>query len=186
LSIVLGEFLDRHSQQSVGRQSRRHFFESPGNASGSHLRYRHATDRLQRAMFSGNDRRDPSVVVYGVTTSMGESASQRLNAGTAPPHAASSPFPPRLLRRLSARSRGARHRARAADHFLEGTPPPRRALRQAVVSMLAGAPMRRWRRPAKGAGEILACIAVRPALDRFELEVKERGSLINGSPCAAA
>ena len=38
-----------------------------------------------------------------------------------------------------------------------------------------------------GAGEILALYPLFAELStRFELEVKERGSLINGSPCAAA
>ncbi|TIN58842.1 MAG: histidine ammonia-lyase, partial [Mesorhizobium sp.] len=63
---------------------------------------------------------------------------------------------------------------------------PRIAL--AVAAMLDGGPMPTV--PASGqggAGEILALYPLFAELStRFDLEVKERGSLINGSPCAAA
>ncbi|RWO94182.1 MAG: histidine ammonia-lyase, partial [Mesorhizobium sp.] len=58
----------------------------------------------------------------------------------------------------------------------------------AVAAMLDGEPMPAV--PASGqggAGEILALYPLFAELStRFDLEVKERGSLINGSPCAAA
>jgi len=46
-----------------------------------------------RAMFLEMIERDPSVVVYGVTTSMGESASQRLTLEQRHRHARIKPFP---------------------------------------------------------------------------------------------
>ena len=89
------------------------------------------------------------------------------------------PLPERVVRAIVL--------ARLAN-FLEGhaATTPRIAL--AVAAMLDGG-----RLPAVpasgqgGAGEILALYPVFAELStRFDLEVKERGSLINGSPCAAA
>jgi histidine ammonia-lyase len=77
--------------------------------------------------------------------------------------------------------------ARLAN-FLEGNAAtsPRMAL--AVAEMLDGQPMPHVPSSGQGgAGEILALYPLFAELTvRFDLEVKERGSLINGSPCAAA
>ncbi|TIW84737.1 MAG: histidine ammonia-lyase, partial [Mesorhizobium sp.] len=63
---------------------------------------------------------------------------------------------------------------------------PRIAL--AVAAMLDGRPMPTVPSSGQGgAGEILALYPLFAELStRFDLEIKERGSLINGSPCAAA
>jgi histidine ammonia-lyase len=132
---------------------------------------------------------DPDVVIYGVTTAMGENARHRLTLAERERHARLKPFaaatsfgnplPERVVRGIVL--------ARLAN-FLEGhaATTPRIAL--AVAAMLDGGPL-----PAVpgsgqgGAGEILALYPLFADLStRFELEVKERGSLINGSPCAAA
>jgi histidine ammonia-lyase len=132
---------------------------------------------------------DPSVVIYGVTTAMGERADRRLDAGERERHARLKPFaaatsfgdplPDRVVRGIVF--------ARLAN-FIEGNAATTPRIALAVASMLDGGPM-----PAVpgsgqgGAGEILALYPLFAELStRFELEVKERGSLINGSPCAAA
>jgi histidine ammonia-lyase len=73
-------------------------------------------------------------------------------------------------------------------NFLEGNAAttPRMAL--AVAAMLDGGPMPMVPSCGQGgAGEILALYPLFAELStRFDLEIKERGSLINGSPCAAA
>src|SRR5882724_8186451 len=132
---------------------------------------------------------DTDIVIYGVTTAMGELASRRLaradrdqHARLKPFAAATSfgePFPERVVRAIVL--------ARLAN-FIEGhaATTPRIAL--AVAEMLDGGTLPVV--PAHGqggAGEILALHPIFAGLStRFELEVKERGSLINGSPCAAA
>jgi histidine ammonia-lyase len=132
---------------------------------------------------------DPNVVIYGVTTAMGELASRRLerhererHARLKPVSAATSfgdPLPERVVRAIVL--------ARLAN-FLEGhaATTPRIAL--AVAAMLDGAPMPKVAASGQGgAGEILALYPLFAELSlHFELEVKERGSLINGAPCAAA
>jgi histidine ammonia-lyase len=133
--------------------------------------------------------KDPGTVIYGVTTAMGELASRRLERDERDRHARikafaaatsfGDPLPDRVVRAIVL--------ARLAN-FLEGhaATTPRVAL--AVAAMLDGEPMPVV--PASGqggAGEILALYPLFAEVSkRFDLEVKERGSLINGSPCAAA
>jgi histidine ammonia-lyase len=133
--------------------------------------------------------RDPALVIYGVTTAMGELASRRLTPAERERHARLKPYaaatsfgnplPERVVRGIVL--------ARLAN-FIEGhaATTPRIAL--AVAAMLDGGPMPRV--PASGqggAGEILALYPLFAELARrFDLEVKERGSLINGAPAAAA
>ena len=77
-----------------------------------------------RASFLELIDKDPAVVIYGVTTAMGERASHRLDPRGARPACAPQAVRGRdLVRRLLARSRGARHRVRAAREFPRG---PRR------------------------------------------------------------
>lgn len=131
----------------------------------------------------------PDAVVYGVTTAMGELASQRLAATARDSHARLKPFaaatsfgdplPNRIVRAIVL--------ARLAN-FLEGHAATSPRIAEAVAAMLD--------RPALptvpgsgqgGAGEILALYPLFAELSLgFDLDVKERGSLINGSPCAAA
>jgi histidine ammonia-lyase len=132
---------------------------------------------------------DPDVVIYGVTTAMGELASRRLtreererHARLKPVSAATSfgdPLPDRVVRAIVL--------ARLAN-FLDGhaATTPRIAL--AVAAMLDGGPMPTVSAMGQGgAGEILALYPLFAELAAgLDLEVKERGSLINGSPCAAA
>jgi histidine ammonia-lyase len=132
---------------------------------------------------------DPDLVIYGVTTSMGEFASRRLERDERDRHARikafaaatsfGDPLPDRVVRAIVL--------ARLAN-FLEGNAAttPRMAL--AVAAMLDGRPMPCVPISGQGgAGEILALYPLFADLStQFELEVKERGSLINGSPCAAA
>lgn len=132
---------------------------------------------------------DPQLVVYGVTTAMGELASRRLNQEERRQHARLKPFaaatsfgeplPERIVRGVIL--------ARLAN-FLEGhaATSPRIAL--AVAAMLDGHPLPKIAATGQGgAGEILALYPLFADLSRqFELEVQERNSLINGSPVAAA
>lgn len=132
---------------------------------------------------------DPNLVVYGVTTAMGELASRRLNPEERRRHARLKPFaaatsfgealPGRIVRGIIL--------ARLAN-FLEGhaATSPRIAL--AVAAMLDGVPLPKVAATGQGgAGEILALYPLFAEFsERFELEVQERNSLINGSPAAAA
>jgi histidine ammonia-lyase len=142
-----------------------------------------------RASFLKLIESEPAPVIYGVTTAMGELASRRLEREERDRHARikafaaatsfGDPLPDRVVRAIVL--------ARLAN-FLDGhaATTPRIAL--AVAAMLEGPPMPAV--PASGqggAGEILALYPLFAGLSaRFDLEVKERGSLINGSPCAAA
>jgi len=142
-----------------------------------------------RAAFLELIDKDPSVVIYGVTTAMGERASQRLAPAERDQHARLKPFaaatsfgdnlPDRTVRGIVF--------ARLTN-YLEGHAATTPRVARAVAAMLDGGPMPAV--PASGqggAGEILALYPLFAELaGRFELEVKERGSLINGSPCAAA
>jgi histidine ammonia-lyase len=142
-----------------------------------------------RASFLELIDKDPNVVIYGVTTAMGENASHRLPVEDRERHARlkayaaatsfGDPYPERVVRGMVL--------ARLAN-FLEGhaATTPRIAL--AVAAMLDGGPLPPVASSGQGgAGEILALYPLFAALSaRFELEVKERGSLINGAPCAAA
>jgi histidine ammonia-lyase len=132
---------------------------------------------------------DPSVVIYGVTTAMGERASHRLTREERDRHARIKPFaaatafgdelPDRVVRGIVL--------ARLTN-FIEGHAATSVRIAQAVAQMLDGGPMPPVPAAGQGgAGEILALYPLFAELSMgFELEVKERGSLINGSPCAAA
>ena len=141
-------------------------------------------DSFLRLIDSGSG---PSI--YGVTTAMGERASHSLASesrerhGRLKPFAAATSFGDPLPERIA---RGIVF-ARLAN-FVEGhaATSPRIAL--AVAAMLDGGLL-----PAVpgagqgGAGEILALYPLFAELSlQFDLDIKERGSLINGSPCAAA
>ena len=142
-----------------------------------------------RASFLELIDKDPSVVIYGVTTAMGERASRRLAPEERDGHARLKPFaaatsfgdylPERTVRGIVF--------ARLTN-YLEGHAATTPRIARAVATMLDGRPLPAV--PASGqggAGEILALYPLFAELaTRFELEVKERGSLINGSPCAAA
>src|SRR5690348_11726995 len=142
-----------------------------------------------RASFLQLIDKDPNLVIYGVTTAMGELASHRLSHAERERHARLKPFaaatsfgdplPERVVRGIVL--------ARLAN-FVEGNAATSPRIAEAVAAMLDGGPL-----PAVpgagqgGAGEILALYPLFAGLsERFDLEVKERGSLINGSPCAAA
>ncbi len=142
-----------------------------------------------RAAFLEMIERDPSVVVYGVTTSMGEQASQRLTLEQRNRHARIKPFPAAIAFGDYLPDRVVRGIVLARlTNFLEGHAATSPRIAQAVASMLDGAPMPLVAAAGQGgAGEILALYPLFAQLSTaFELEVKERGSLINGSPCAAA
>jgi histidine ammonia-lyase len=142
-----------------------------------------------RASFLELIDKDPSVVIYGVTTAMGERASHRLTLEERDMHARIKPFPAatsfgdylpdRVVRGIVF--------ARLAN-FIEGHSATTPRIAQAVAEMLDGKPMPQVAAAGQGgAGEILALYPLFAGLSqRFDLEVKERGSLINGSPCAAA
>jgi histidine ammonia-lyase len=142
-----------------------------------------------RASFLDLIEKDPTVVIYGVTTAMGERASHRLTREERDQHARLKPFaaatsfgdylPDRVVRGIVL--------ARLTN-FIEGHSATTPRIAQAVVHMLDGAPMPQVAAAGQGgAGEITALYPLFAELStHFELEVKERGSLINGSPCAAA
>ncbi|TIX61306.1 MAG: histidine ammonia-lyase, partial [Mesorhizobium sp.] len=69
-------------------------------------------------------------------------------------------------------------------NFIEGNAATSPRIAQAVAAMLDGGPMPIVPSQGQGgAGEILALYPLFAGLStRFDLEVKERGSLINGSP----
>jgi histidine ammonia-lyase len=142
-----------------------------------------------RAGFLEMIERDPSVVVYGVTTSMGEAASQRLTVEQRNRHARIKPFPAAIAFGEYLPDRVVRGIVLARlTNFLEGHAATSTRIAQAVAAMLDGEPMPPIAAAGQGgAGEILALYPLFAKLSTaFELEVKERGSLINGSPCAAA
>lgn len=132
---------------------------------------------------------DPAPVIYGVTTAMGELASTKLTREERDRHARikafaaatsfGDPYPDRVVRAIVL--------ARLAN-FLEGNAATTPRIALAVAEMLDGRPLPAVASSGQGgAGEILALYPLFAELtSRFDLEVKERGSLINGSPCAAA
>ncbi len=142
-----------------------------------------------RASFLDLIEKDPTVVIYGVTTAMGERASHRLTREERDQHARLKPFaaatsfgdylPDRVVRGIVL--------ARLTN-FIEGHSATTPRIAQAVAHMLDGPPMPQVAAAGQGgAGEITALYPLFAELStHFELEVKERGSLINGSPCAAA
>lgn len=132
---------------------------------------------------------DADIVIYGVTTAMGELARERLGKDERDRHARikafaaatsfGDPYPERVVRGMVL--------ARLAN-FLEGNAATTPRIALAVAEMLDGRPMPSVASSGQGgAGEILALYPLFAELSAgFDLEVKERGSLINGSPCAAA
>ncbi|ESY41989.1 MULTISPECIES: aromatic amino acid lyase [unclassified Mesorhizobium] len=132
---------------------------------------------------------DPPPVIYGVTTAMGELASRKLELDERDRHARikafaaatsfGEPLPERVVRAIVL--------ARLTN-FIEGNAATTPRIARAVAAMLDGGPMPVVPSQGQGgAGEILALYLLFAALTAsLELEVKERGSLINGSPCAAA
>ena len=142
-----------------------------------------------RACFLELIDKDPSVVIYGVTTAMGERASHRLTQDERNLHARIKPFPAATSFGDYLPDRVVRGIVFARlTNFIEGHAATTPRIAQAVAEMLDGAPMPAVPAAGQGgAGEILALYPLFAELStRFELEVKERGSLINGSPCAAA
>ncbi len=142
-----------------------------------------------RASFLELIDKDPSVVIYGVTTAMGERASHRLTQDERNLHARLKPFPAATSFGDYLPDRVVRGIVFARlTNFIEGHAATTPRIAQAVAEMLDGAPMPAVPAAGQGgAGEILALYPLFAELStRFELEVKERGSLINGSPCAAA
>lgn len=132
---------------------------------------------------------DPELMIYGVTTAMGELARTRLAREERDRHARiksfaaatsfGDPYPERVVRGMAF--------ARLAN-FVEGNAATTTRIAKAVAEMLDGRAMPVIASSGQGgAGEILALYPLFADLTtRFDLEVKERGSLINGSPCAAA
>jgi len=132
---------------------------------------------------------DPNVMIYGVTTAMGELASERLSVEERARHARikafaaatsfGDPYPDRVVRAMIL--------ARLAN-FIEGNAATTPRIALAVAAMLDGRTLPTVASSGQGgAGEILALYPLFAELTAsFDLEVKERGSLINGSPCAAA
>lgn len=142
-----------------------------------------------RASFLELIDKDPSVVIYGVTTAMGERASHRLTREERDRHARIKPFPAAAAFGDNLPDRVVRGIvfARLAN-FVEGHSATTPRIAQAVADMLSEPRMPVVPAAGQGgAGEILALYPLFAELSkRFDLEVKERGSLINGSPCAAA
>ncbi len=142
-----------------------------------------------RASFLKLIESDPPPVIYGVTTAMGELASRKLELDERDRHArikayaAATSFgeslPERVVRAIVL--------ARLTN-FIEGNAATTPRIALAVAAMLDGGPMPVVSSQGQGgAGEILALYPLFAELTAgLELEVKERGSLINGSPCAAA
>ncbi len=133
--------------------------------------------------------KDPSVVISGVTTAMGERASHRLTPEEREHHARMKPFPAATSFGDYLPDRVVRGIVLARlSNFIEGHSATTPRIAQAVAQMLDGSPMPPVAAAGQGgAGEILALYPLFAELStRFELEVKERGSLINGAPCAAA
>ena len=133
--------------------------------------------------------KDPAVVIYGVTTAMGERASQRLAPEERDQHARIKPFPAATSFGDNLPDRTVRGIVFARlTNYLEGHAATTPRIAQAVAAMLDGGPMPPVPLPARAArARFLRSIRCSPSSPtRFELEVKERGSLINGSPCAAA
>jgi len=142
-----------------------------------------------RASFLELIDKDPSVVIYGVTTAMGERARHRLTPEEREHHARIKPFPAATSFGDYLPDRVVRGIVLARlTNFIEGHSATTPRIAQAVAQMLDGRPMPPVAAAGQGgAGEILALYPLFAELStHFELEVKERGSLINGAPCAAA
>ena len=142
-----------------------------------------------RESFQRLIRSDSGMVVYGVNSATGEHAREPLSQRGRDHHtrmklfsAATSfgdPLPTRVVRGIIL--------ARLAN-FVEGHSATSTRIAVAVTDMLNGVPLPVVAGSGQGgAGEILALYPLFAELStRFDLDVKERGPLINGSPCAAA
>lgn len=142
-----------------------------------------------RTSFLNLIENDPAAVIYGVTTSMGELASQRLTPEERDRHARLKPFPAATAFGDELPERVVRAIVLARlTNFIEGHAATTPRIAKAVAHMLDGGPMPRVAAAGQGgAGEILALYPLFAQLSTaFDLQVKERGSLINGSPCGAA
>jgi histidine ammonia-lyase len=142
-----------------------------------------------RTSFLNLIENDPSVVIYGVTTSMGELAGQRLTPEERDRHARLKPFPAATSFGDPLPERVVRGIVLARlTNFIEGHAATTPRIAKAVARMLDGGPMPSVAAAGQGgAGEILALYPLFAELSTaFDLQVKERGSLINGSPCGAA
>jgi histidine ammonia-lyase len=142
-----------------------------------------------RTSFLNLIENDPTVVIYGVTTSMGELAGQRLSQEERERHARIKPFPAATSFGDYLPERVVRGIVLARlTNFIEGHSATTPRIADAVARMLDGGPMPPIAAAGQGgAGEILALYPLFAELSRgFDLQVKERGSLINGSPCGAA
>ncbi len=144
---------------------------------------------INRASFLELLDKDPTVTIYGVTTAMGERANHRLTLDERNQHARLKPYPAGTSFGDYLPDRVVRGIVLARlTNFVEGHAATTPRIAQAVAEMLDGDPMPPVAAAGQGgAGEILALYPLFADLStRFLLEVKERGSLINGSPCAAA
>ena len=134
--------------------------------------------------------KDPDVVIYGVTTAMGELASVRLSREERDRHARLKPFPAATSFGDDLPERVVRGVVLARlTNFIEGHAATSPRIAMAVAQMLNGSePMPNVPAAGQGGpGEILALYPLYAELStRFDLETRERGSLINGSPAAAA
>jgi histidine ammonia-lyase len=133
--------------------------------------------------------KDPTVVIYGVTTAMGEFASVRLSQDQRDRHSRMKPFPAATSFGDDLPERVVRAMVLARlTNFIEGHAATSPRIAMAVTGMLNGELMPAVAASGQGgAGEILALYPLFAELStRFDLETRERGSLINGSPCAAA
>jgi len=142
-----------------------------------------------RASFLKLIDNDPTVVIYGVTTPNGELAKHRLSAEERDSHARMKPFPAATSFGDPLPDRVVRGIVFARlTNFLDGHAATTPRMAKAVAAMLDGGPMPEIAGSGQGgAGEIQALYPLFAELStRFELEIKERSSLINGSPCAAA
>lgn len=142
-----------------------------------------------RASFLQLIDKDPTVVIYGVTTAMGERAYHRLTREERDRHARIKPFPAATAFGDILPDRVVRGIVFARlTNFIEGHSATSPRIATAVAEMLDGQPMPAIAAAGQGgAGEILALYPLFAELStHFDLEVKERGSLINGAPCAAA
>ena len=143
-----------------------------------------------RANFLEMIEKDPSVVIYGVTTSMGERAHDRLSTAERDRHAQIKPFaaatsfgenlPDRIVRGIVL--------ARPREFHRRTTRPPVRASRVRWPTCWVAARCRRWPPTGRVApARFSRCIRCSPSCRPASCSrSKERGSLINGSPCAAA
>jgi histidine ammonia-lyase len=142
-----------------------------------------------RSSFLNLIESDPSVVIYGVTTSMGERAGERLSPAERERHARLKPFPAATSFGDPLPERVVRGIVLARlTNFIEGHAATTPRIAKAVAHMLDGGPMPQVAAAGQGgSGEILALYPLFAQLSTgFDLQVKERGSLINGSPCGAA